>query len=96
MWRERFGKKPDMEAMLFMVGINVLGAPQVTKWSKEQKQDIMHIAVCTLLGQRGYFEWAYTDEDGWPHFNDLKPVSELTAGGQERLLQECLIEYFEL
>ncbi len=92
---ERFGKTPDMEGILFLIGVNELGRLPRRKFSKEQKQDLMHIAVCTLLSQHGYYEPAGRDSDGWPHFNELRPVDIKGMGGQEQLLKECIITYFE-
>jgi hypothetical protein len=92
--RERFGKLPDMEGILFLIGLNEYAGPPPKKFSKEQKQDLMHVAVCTLLCQRGFYEFVGRDEDGWPHFNELMfvPASGITE--QERMLKECIIEYF--
>lgn len=96
MLKERFGKLPDMEGILFLIGVNELGRLPRKKFSKEQKQDLMHIAVCTLLGQMGYYEFVGRDEEGWPHFNELKPVTATGLNGQELLLKECIIRYFEI
>ena len=93
--RERFDKVPDMEGMLFLIGVNELGRLPRKKFSKEQKQDLMHIAVCTLLSQLGYYELAGRDADGWPHFNALTSVPVTGMGEQERMLKECIIRYFE-
>jgi hypothetical protein len=92
--QERFGKLPDMEGILFLIGMNELGALPSRKFSKEQKQDLMHIAVCTLLSQKGYYKFAGRDEDGWPHYDHIKPVPAETMQAQEGLLKECVIEYF--
>ncbi len=94
--QERFGKLPDMEGILFLVGINELGMmPRRRKFTKEQKQDLMHIAVCSLLARRGYFEFVDRDEEGWPHYQEVKAVEATGLQGQENLLKECIIEYFE-
>ncbi len=95
MLRERFGKLPDMEGVLFLIGVNELGRMPRRKFSKEQKQDLMHIAVCTLLSQYGYYEFAGRDEEGWPHFKELEAVPKVGMAEQERLLKECVIMYFE-
>ena len=50
---ERFGKKPDLEAILFLIGVQEFGDIR-PKFTKEQKQDLMHVAVCSLLSQSGY------------------------------------------
>jgi len=94
---ERFEKLPDMEGILFLIGMNELGrGPDRRKWTKEQKQDLMHIAVCKLLSQRGYFEFEGNDGDGWPHYNEVKPVPAAGLQSQEQLLKECIVEYFGL
>lgn len=92
----RFEKTPDMEGVLFLIGMNEFGnAPKKTKFTKEQKQDLMHIAVCTLLAQEGYFELQGHDDDGWPHFIPLKEVEVADMAGQELLLKECMVRYFD-
>lgn len=94
MLQDRFGKAPDIEGILFLIGINELGGLPEKKFTKEQKQDLMHIAVCTLLSQLGYYEFVLRDEDGWPHYQELKPVPANTMKEQERILKECVIRYF--
>lgn len=93
--RERFGKLPDMEGMLFLIGVNELGRLPRRKFSKEQKQDLMHVAVCSLLSQLGYYQNIGRDDDGWPHFTELKPVAVKDMAEQERMLKECVVRYFE-
>ncbi|MCO5292327.1 MAG: hypothetical protein M9959_11410 [Chitinophagaceae bacterium] len=91
---ERFGKKPDMETILFLIGIQELG--QIKEgFSKEQKQELMHVAVCSLLATSGYYEIEKTDEDGWPHFKQLKPMPEMDAAQQENFLKDHILFYFE-
>ena len=91
---ERFGKKPDMEAILFLIGIQELGHSR-RKFSKEEKQDLMHIAVCALFRQSGYYELAETDEDGWPHYRQLKPLPVMGLIEQENFLKDHVLLYFE-
>ncbi len=93
--RERFEKVPDMEGILFLIGVNELGRLPRKKFSKEQKQDLMHVAVCTLLSQLGYYEMMGRDDDGWPHFRETEQVPVTGMQEQERMLKECVIRYFE-
>jgi len=60
-------KLPDLNAVLMMIGINELGVIR-TKWTKEEKQDLMHIAVCKLLSFDGHYGFKGLDADGWPHY----------------------------
>jgi hypothetical protein len=91
---ERFGKKPDMETILFLIGVQELGVLK-EKFTKEQKQDLMHIAVCSLLAPSGYYEMEMVDEDGWPHYKQLKQMPDMTAIEQENFLKDYVLLYFE-
>ena len=85
---------PDMNMMLLLIGLQELG-----RWkkslSKEEKQDLMHIAVCRLLSIKGYYRFKGRDGDGWPHFEQLKPIDFKGEENQEQLLKELVIQYFD-
>jgi hypothetical protein len=91
---ERFGKKPDMETILFLIGIQETGMMQ-EKITKEQKQDMMHVAVCSLLMPSGYYELEGVDKDGWPHFKQLKAMPDMNTFEQESFLKDHVLLYFE-
>lgn len=91
---ERFEKKPDVETILFLIGIQELGDIKA-KFSKEQKQDLMHVAVCTVLMPSGYYEIEGVDGDGWPHFKQLKAMPELDPFQQEAFLKDHILLYFQ-
>ncbi len=84
---------PDLNAILLLIGIQEAGQVKAT-YTKEEKQDLMHVAVCTLLSQDGYFEFEGLDHDGWPHFKVIKPVPTEGVKAQEQLLKEKVITYF--
>jgi hypothetical protein len=90
----KFGKKPDVEAILFLIGIQEIGKFK-KKISKEQKQDLMHVAVCTLLSQSGYYKVEGHDDEGWPHFLQLKPLPQYNTTEQENFLKDHILLYFE-
>ena len=92
--KERFGIKPDMDGILFLIGVQELGVGK-QEFTKEQKQDLMHIAVCTILSASGYYILEGLDEEGWPHFNQLKPLPELNMVEQENFLKDHVLLYFE-
>jgi hypothetical protein len=91
---QRFGKKPDLEAILFLIGMQEMGALK-EKYTKEQKQDLMHVAVCSLLSTSGYYEMERVDEDGWPHFRQLKAVPPMTLPEQEQFIRDHVLLYFQ-
>jgi len=94
---ERFGKKPNMEAILFLIGMNEYqGRIPKIKFSKEQKQDLMHVAVCALLSRGGYYALEGYDDEGWPHYRQLKKVEtdQNAFAAQDILLKTYILEYF--
>ena len=91
---KKFGKKPDVEAILFLIGIQEFGHIR-EKFTKEQKEDLMHIAVCSLLAQSGYYEMESHDTDGWPHFRQLKELPVMNMIEQENFLKDHALLYFE-
>lgn len=93
--KDRFGRKelPDMNAVLFLIGMQELGKKQ-TVFSKEEKQDLMHVAICHLLAEDGYFEFEGIDADGWPHWKPLMPLDVRGVAAQEMMLRRKVIEYF--
>jgi hypothetical protein len=91
---ERFGKKPDLEAVLFLIGMQETGFMQ-EKISKEQKQDLMHVAVCKVLSQSGYYLLEGTDEEGWPHYKQVKELPVMILPEQENFIKDHVLLYFE-
>ncbi len=89
------GKKPkDLNAVLFLIGVQELGKGKKT-FSKEEKQDLMHIAICKVLSLSGFYELEGLDEEGWPHWKLVKKLPHFDLLEQEKLLKMHIIEYFE-
>ena len=91
---KKFSKKPDVEAILFLIGIQEIRNLK-KKFTKEQKQDLMHVAVCTLLSQSGFYELEEYDKDGWPHFAQIKELPHYNMVEQENFLKDHILLYFE-
>ena len=87
-----YGEEPDLQTILFLIGIQELGKGPM-KYSKDEKQDLMHIAVCRLMSQFGYYELEGLDQDGWPHWKLVKKLPPLTLKEQDLLLKQAVIEY---
>ena len=85
---------PDMNAILFLIGIQELGRWKA-KFTKEEKQDLMHIAVCRLLSADGFYTFEGRDADGWPHYEAVKPFKVKGVKEQEEYLKIKVIEYFK-
>ena len=92
---DSIGKKPaDLNAVLFLIGVQELGQGRRT-FSKEQKQDLMHIAICKVLSYSDFYALEGLDEQGWPHWRPLKKLPHFDLLEQEKLLKMHVMEYFQ-
>lgn len=93
--KDTIGKKPaDLNGVLFLIGVQELGQGNKI-FTKEQKQDLMHIAVCKVLSYAGFYELDYVDQDGWPHWKLIKELPHFDLLDQEKLLKLQVLDYFE-
>jgi hypothetical protein len=88
------GAKPkDLNGVLFIIGVQELGKGS-KHFSKEEKQDLMHVGICRVLSLSGYYELDGSDKDGWPHWKLVKKLPHFDLLEQERLLKMHVLEYF--
>lgn len=85
---------PDFQAILFLIGVQELGYIRKEKYTKEEKRDLMHIAICALLESEGYFHFEGRDQDGWPHWKVVKPFDIIGVEKQEEILKNKILDYF--
>lgn len=84
---------PDIKVLLFLIGVQELGqGPQ--KFTKRQKEELMHIATCKLFSQMGFYELEGADQDGWPHWKLVKPIPGYTLLEQEMMMKSLIVTYF--
>ena len=89
------GKKPkDLNGVLFIIGMQELGQG-AKRFSKEEKQDLLHIAICKVLSLSGYYTLEGLDKEGWPHWKVVKKLPHFDLLEQEKLLRMHVLEYFE-
>jgi len=92
--QENFEEELTLKSILFLIGVQELGQG-VRRFDKEEKTNLLHIATCKLLSPFGYYKFINVDEDGWPHYDSIKDLEELSSYSQELLMKESIILYFE-
>jgi hypothetical protein len=85
---------PDLNLVLLMIGIQELGFWKKA-WTKEEKQDLMHIAICRLLSYEGYYAFEGLDTEGWPHYRLVAKPTFRGEKEQEIYLKEKIVQYFK-
>lgn len=95
MTEERFGEKLDLQSIIFIIGLQELGK-DFRRYSKDEKIDIMHVAICTLLKPYGYYDYIGHDEEGWPHYERTDKLPHLKPAQQSGLVKKAIVDYFEI
>lgn len=85
---------PDMKTVLFIIGMQEYGQ-RIEGFTKEEKQDLIHIATCVLLSRDGFYTFTGLDDEGWPHFDLTKKLPFADLEEQERFLKIKIIEYLD-
>ncbi|WP_299677232.1 hypothetical protein [uncultured Tenacibaculum sp.] len=88
------GDELTIDAIIYLIGVQELGQGQ-RKFKKDEKINLMHIAICKLLEPYGYYEFDYFDNEGWPHYKTLTELPNLKPGEQTVLMKEAIISYFD-
>lgn len=86
-------KNPPIETLLFLIGIQELGSG-MQKYSKDDKVNLIHIAVCRLLEPFGFYKFEDYDDDGWPMYKQLEELPELKPNEQQLLMKKAIIQFF--
>jgi len=87
------GDTLDLDAIIYLIGVQELGKVHQT-FKKDEKLNLMHIAICRLLEPYGYYEFEYIDKDGWPHYAIKEELPPLKAGEQSILMKDAIVTYF--
>ena len=84
----------NLDSIIYLIGVQELGQGK-RQFKKDEKVNLMHIAICKLLEPYGYYEFDFFDKDGWPHYRILTDLPNLKPGEQTVLMKEAVINYFE-
>ncbi|NQY05756.1 MAG: hypothetical protein HRT68_06010 [Flavobacteriaceae bacterium] len=87
------GDKLDLDSIIYLVGMQELSQLN-RRFKKDDKINLMHIAICKLLEPYGYYEFDYIDEEGWPHYHVREKLPTLKPGEQSVLMKEAVVNYF--
>jgi hypothetical protein len=88
------GDTLNLDGIIYLIGVQELGQGK-RAFKKDEKVNLMHIAICKLLEPYGYYEFDYFDDEGWPHYKMLTDLPPLKPGEQTVLMKEAIVSYFE-
>ena len=88
------GETLDLDGILFLIGVQELGQGY-RKFKKDEKLNLLHIAICRVLEPYGFYRYEGKDQDAWPHYEVLEPLPDLKPGEQSILMKEAVVKYFD-
>lgn len=91
---QQFDAELDITETLYLIGVQELGKG-FREFSKQEKMDLIHIGNCKALSYFGYYAYAHTDTDGWPHFAKAEALPSMNLKDQEALIKKGIIRYFQ-
>lgn len=88
------GDELNIDGIIYLIGIQELGQGH-REFKKDEKVNLMHIAICKLLEPYGYYKFDFFDNDGWPHYKTITELPNLKPGEQSVLIKRAIVDYFE-
>ena len=88
----QFDQEMTLKGVLYLIGVQELNLG-IKQYERGEKVDVLHIAVCKILTPFGFYKFDRIDEDGWPHYIELKAIKNLSEDQQELLMKEAVLKY---
>ena len=91
---KNFDDQVSLKGVLYLIGVQELNMG-AKKFDRDEKADVLHVAVCKILTPFGYYKFDRVDEEGWPHWTEIKALKSLDEKKQERLMKKAIINYLD-
>lgn len=84
----------NLDGIIFLIGVHELGKGYIN-FSKDDKLNLMHIAICRLLEPFGFYKFKGFDREGWPIYINIEKIPTLKSNEQILLIKKAIIDYFK-
>jgi hypothetical protein len=91
----RFGRKPDIDSLLFLIGVQSVGRGYEPDIPKERKQSLIMEGSYLAFETIGVYQRVGMERNGFWIWQKNFDLPELTVDEQEKLLQVGILNYFE-
>ena len=89
---KQFDQEMTLKGVLYLIGVQELNLG-IKQYEREEKVNVLHVAICKILTPFGFYKFDRIDEDGWPHYIELKAIKNLSEIQQELLMKEAVLKY---
>ncbi len=95
--RRRFGKRADVEGVLFLIGLQELGRGAAPDLDKARKEQILLEGTFCAFETLGYYERTGIEDNGHWIWEQRKSMpADLTKAEEEVMLRQAALAYFDL
>ena len=91
----KFGRKPDVDALLFLMGIQSVGRGFEPDLPKERKQSLIMEGSYLAFETLGLYQRMGLERNGFWIWEKTGDIPKLDVDDQEKLLQIGILNYFE-
>jgi hypothetical protein len=91
----RFGREPDIEALLFLIGVHSVGRGYEPELPKERKQSLIMEGSYLAFETLGVYSRAGMEPNGFWIWEKVVDLPAIPIEQQERLLQIGILNYFD-
>ena len=91
----RFGRMPDIDAILFLIGVQSVGRGFEPDLPKERKQSLIMEGSYLAFETLGVYHRMGLERNGFWIWEKTADVPELGLEDQEKLLQIGILNYFD-
>ena len=88
----QFDQEMTLKGVLYLIGVQELNLG-IKQYEREEKVNVLHVAICKILTPFGFYKFDRIDKDGWPHYIELRAIKTLSDSQQELLMKEAVINY---
>lgn len=91
----QFGREPDIEALLFLIGVRSVGRGYEPELPKERKQSLIMEGSYLAFETLGVYSRVGMERNGFWIWEKNFDLPKLSVDDQEKLLQIGILNYFE-
>ena len=88
----QFEDEMSLKGILYLIGVQELNFG-VKRYDRDEKINVLHVAICKLLSNYGYYKFDSIDKDGWPHYIEIKALKNLSELEQQNLIKKAIINF---
>ena len=86
----QFDDEMSLKGILYLIGVQELNFG-VKRYDRDEKINVLHVAICKLLSNYGYYKFDSIDKDGWPHYIEIKAL-DISAYTAKLFIESLILE----